>query len=124
MNAIGRVPLRIAATSAAYRSGAVTTNHSRNSHRESPLRSEVRLLNLPNGSPTSSKAPKVKRRISPAGMRRIVAATKNRWRLQKVKAAKKAAAKKTAPAPAVDGKALAGPLLVIIIGKFAGFGGI
>jgi electron transport complex protein RnfC len=42
------------------------------------------------------EAPKAKRRISAAGMKRIIAATKKRWRLQKA-AAKAAVAKKAAP---------------------------
>ena len=41
-------------------------------------------------------SPKPKRRISPEGMKRIIAATKKRWRLQKA-AAKAASAKKVAP---------------------------
>jgi len=71
--------------------------------------------------PAAPEAPKAKRQISPEGMKRIIAATKKRWRLQKAKAAiaatpkpvkkaavktakkaapKKAAVKKTAPVPA------------------------
>jgi hypothetical protein len=46
--------------------------------------------------PAPAKPPKAKRRISAEGMKRIIAATKKRWRLQK--AAAKAAAKKPAPA--------------------------
>ena len=60
--------------------------------------------------PAIAEAPKAKRRISPEGMKRIIAASKKRWRLQKAAAtsgpeekavakksiAKKAAAKKTA----------------------------
>jgi hypothetical protein len=41
-------------------------------------------------SPATPKAPKPKRRISAEGMKRIIAATKKRWRVQKA-AAKKAA---------------------------------
>jgi hypothetical protein len=78
-------------------------------------------------SPVTPEPPKTKRTISAEGMKRIIAATKKRWRLQKAKAAeasapavkktavkapsakatktvapvKKAAAKKSAPAPAV-----------------------
>jgi hypothetical protein len=37
------------------------------------------------------KAAKTKRRISPEGLQRIIAATKKRWRLQKAAAAKSAA---------------------------------
>jgi peptidoglycan hydrolase CwlO-like protein len=40
-------------------------------------------------APVMKKAPKAKRRISPEGMKRIIAATKKRWRLAKA-AAKKA----------------------------------
>src|SRR5215469_1238639 len=39
-------------------------------------------------APTKSEAPKMKRRISEEGMKRIIAATKKRWRLQKAEAAK------------------------------------
>jgi len=49
--------------------------------------------------PAPAKAPKAKRRISEEGMKRIIAATKKRWRLQKAAAkapAKKAVTKKTA----------------------------
>jgi hypothetical protein len=54
--------------------------------------------------PARTKAPKAKRRISEEGMKRIIAATKKRWRLQKATAkapaqkavTKKAATKKTA----------------------------
>jgi hypothetical protein len=58
--------------------------------------------------PPSPEPPKAKRQISPEGMKRIIAATKKRWRLQKTKAAttatpkpvKKAAVKRAAPARA------------------------
>jgi valyl-tRNA synthetase len=66
--------------------------------------SEPAPANLPEPS-------KPKRRISAEGMKRIIAATKKRWRLQKAAAKKaptkraapvgKAALKKSAPAPAV-----------------------
>src|ERR1019366_9533657 len=48
--------------------------------------------------PATPEAPKVKRHISPEGMKRMIAATKKRWRLQKAaaKAAKKAAPVKKA----------------------------
>ena len=49
--------------------------------------------------PAPAKAPKAKRRISEEGMKRIIAATKKRWRLQKAAAkapAKKAVTQKTA----------------------------
>jgi NOL1/NOP2/fmu family ribosome biogenesis protein len=49
--------------------------------------------------PAPANAPKAKRRISEEGMKRIIAATKKRWRLQKAAAkalAKKAVAKKIA----------------------------
>jgi hypothetical protein len=36
--------------------------------------------------PAKVKAPKPKRRISPEGLKRIIAATKKRWRLQRAKA--------------------------------------
>jgi hypothetical protein len=59
---------------------------------------------------TTPEAPKTKRRISEEGLKRIIAATKKRWRLQKAEAAKakapitkatvKKAAAKTAPAKA------------------------
>ena len=68
-------------------------------------------------APAAPEAPKPKRRISEEGMKRIIAATKKRWRLQKAKSAtakkavtRKATAKKaavkaaksaTAPAQAV-----------------------
>jgi hypothetical protein len=52
-------------------------------------------------SPATPEAPKPKRRISEEGLKRIIAATKKRWRLQKAAAksalAKKAAGKKAAP---------------------------
>jgi hypothetical protein len=72
-------------------------------------------------APAAPEPPKAKRRISPEGMKRIIAATKKRWRLAKaakaqptiaparkkaavkkglIKAAKKSAAKKAASAPA------------------------
>jgi hypothetical protein len=41
-------------------------------------------------APTAPEAPKPKRKISAEGMKRIIAATKKRWRLQRA-AAKKAA---------------------------------
>jgi len=49
--------------------------------------------------PAPAKAPKAKRRISEEGMKRIIAATKKRWRLQKAAAkAQSTAAKKAVPA--------------------------
>jgi hypothetical protein len=81
--------------------------------------------------PPAPEAQKTKHHISPEGMKRIIAATKKRWRLQKANAAtaatstpvkkaapakaarksatKKAAAKKTAPAPAAVLVKSAGP---------------
>jgi adenylate kinase len=72
--------------------------------------------------PAAPEAPKAKRQISPEGMKRIIAATKKRWRLKRAQAGtaatpksvkkaapakaakkaapKKAAVKKAAPAPA------------------------
>jgi ribonuclease E len=54
-------------------------------------------------APATPEAPKPKRRISEEGMKRIIAATKKRWRLQKAKSAtakkavtRKATAKKAA----------------------------
>jgi hypothetical protein len=44
-------------------------------------------------APTMVKAPKAKRRISPEGLKRIIAATKKRWRLQRAAAKAKSAAK-------------------------------
>ncbi|MGD1071398.1 MAG: hypothetical protein ABSB15_14750 [Bryobacteraceae bacterium] len=46
--------------------------------------------------PPAPEAPRAKRRISAEGMKRIIAATKKRWRLQKA-AAKAAVGKKVAP---------------------------
>lgn len=46
----------------------------------------------------TQKPPKSKRRISEEGMRRIIAATKKRWRLAKAAKAQPAAVKKTASA--------------------------
>ena len=46
-------------------------------------------------APTAPEAPKPKRKISAEGMKRIIAATKKRWRLQRA-AAKGAKAKKAA----------------------------
>jgi len=46
-------------------------------------------------APAMPEPAKPKRRISPEGMKRIIAATKKRWRLQRA-AAKSAAAKKAA----------------------------
>jgi hypothetical protein len=49
-------------------------------------------------APATPEKAKPKRRISEEGMKRIIAATKKRWRLQKAAAkAKSAVAKKTAP---------------------------
>jgi hypothetical protein len=45
----------------------------------------------------AEKAPKAKRRISAEGMKRIIAATKKRWRLAKAAKAVSAAAKKAVP---------------------------
>ena len=47
-------------------------------------------------APATPEPPKPKRRISAEGMKRIIAATKKRWRLQRA-AAKSAPAKKVAP---------------------------
>ena len=47
-------------------------------------------------APATTKAPKPKRRISPKGLQRIIAATKKRWRLQRA-AAKAKSAKGRAP---------------------------
>jgi hypothetical protein len=65
-------------------------------------------------TPATPEPPKVKRKISPEGMKRIIAATKRRWRLQKAKAAEasapakkaavKKAVKKTAPKKAAPVK--------------------
>jgi hypothetical protein len=62
------------------------------------------------GPPAMPEPPKPKRRISAEGMKRIIAATKKRWRLQRAAAkssparnvvrARKAAVKKSSPAPA------------------------
>jgi len=50
-------------------------------------------------TPAKAKAPKAKRRISPEGLKRIIAATKKRWRLQKAAVkAKSPGAKKRLPA--------------------------
>jgi len=48
-------------------------------------------------APVAPEPPKAKRRISPEGMERIIAATKKRWRLAKAAKAQPAA-KKAAPA--------------------------
>ncbi|MGA2715983.1 MAG: hypothetical protein ABSG41_23010 [Bryobacteraceae bacterium] len=53
--------------------------------------------------PATVKTPKPKRRISPEGLKRIIAATKKRWRLQR--AAKKAALARKAAPKKVAGKA-------------------
>ena len=49
-------------------------------------------------TPAAPKAPKAKRRISAEGMKRIIAATKKRWRLAKAAKAVATANKKAAPA--------------------------
>ncbi|MGD0667913.1 MAG: hypothetical protein ABSB23_10140 [Bryobacteraceae bacterium] len=49
-------------------------------------------------SVAAPEAPKQKRRISQEGMKRIIAATKKRWRLAKAAKAQRAAVKKAAPA--------------------------
>ena len=54
--------------------------------------------------PPAPEPPKPKRRISAEGMKRIIAATKKRWRWQKA-AAKSAPAKKVAPQKVVGKKA-------------------
>ena len=46
-------------------------------------------------TPVTAEPPKAKRKISAEGMKRIIAATKERWRRQKAEAAGK-----SAPAPA------------------------
>ena len=57
-------------------------------------------------TPVTSEAPKPKRKISPEGLKKIIAATKKRWRLQKAKAAEASApAKKTAVKKAATKKA-------------------
>jgi hypothetical protein len=57
---------------------------------------KIRGESEPSTTPEPSKP---KRRISEEGMKRIIAATKKRWRLQKAQAAKaQRAAKKAAPA--------------------------
>jgi hypothetical protein len=68
------------------------------SRRKMAMAQKARWAKLRGESEPSApaKAPKAKRRISEEGMKRIIAATKKRWRLQK--AAAKAAAKKSAPA--------------------------
>jgi len=60
-------------------------------------------------APVTKEAPKPKRQISPEGIKRIIAATKKRWRLKRAAdqaaleqaEAKKAARKKSAPAKKV-----------------------
>ena len=47
-------------------------------------------------APATTKAPKPKRRISPEGLQKIIAATKKRWRIQRA-AAKAKSAKRSAP---------------------------
>jgi hypothetical protein len=54
-------------------------------------------------TPAKPEQKKAKRRISPEGLKRIIAATKKRWRLQKA-AAKKATGKKSAAKKAVAKK--------------------
>jgi hypothetical protein len=49
-------------------------------------------------APVTPEPPKAKRRISEEGMKRIIAATKKRWRLAKAAKAQPATAKKAAPA--------------------------
>jgi hypothetical protein len=49
-------------------------------------------------APATPAPPKAKRRISEEGMKRIIAATKKRWRLAKAAKAQPAIAKKAAPA--------------------------
>jgi cell division septum initiation protein DivIVA len=46
--------------------------------------------------PRPAKASKPKRRISPEGLKRIIAATKRRWKLQRAAAKKKVPARKAA----------------------------
>jgi hypothetical protein len=59
-------------------------------------------------SPATPEAPKVKRKISAEGMKRIIAATKERWRRQKAEAAEKSApAKKAAVKKAAAKKTIA-----------------
>ena len=53
---------------------------------------------MPSAPAATSEPPKSKRRISEEGMKRIVAATKKRWRLAKAAKAQAATAKKAAPA--------------------------
>ena len=53
---------------------------------------------IPPGPATTPEPPKSKRRISEEGMKRIVAATKKRWRLAKAAKAQTTTAKKAAPA--------------------------
>ena len=54
-------------------------------------------------SPSTPDPPKPKRKISPEGMKRIIAATKKRWRLQPA-AAKSVPAAKVSPKKTGDGK--------------------
>lgn len=58
-------------------------------------------------APEAQEAPKPKRRISEEGMKRIIAATKRRWRLAKAAKAQPATAKKTVVKKAAAKKAAA-----------------
>ena len=51
---------------------------------------KIRVESKP-AAPATAKATKPKRTISPEGLKRIIAATKKRWRLQRVAAKRKAA---------------------------------
>ena len=68
------------------------------SRRKMALAQKARWANIKGDiepPPAASEPPRTKRRISPEGMKRIIAATKKRWRLQRA-AAKAAPEKKVA----------------------------
>jgi hypothetical protein len=68
----------------------------------------VATLESVSPSPATPEAAKAKRQISEEGMKRIIAATKKRWKLQKAAAkAEKAAPKKAAAKKAAKAKAVA-----------------
>ena len=52
---------------------------------------------VPTEAPAKPEPPTAKRRISEEGMKRIIAATKKRWRLAKAAKAQSAAVKKAGP---------------------------
>ena len=68
---------------------------SASARRRIAMAQKARWANVRGGTgsaaPAKVKATKTKRRISPEGLQRIIAATKKRWRLQKATAAKSAA---------------------------------